>query len=723
MTTSHRLIGLIPLVIAIAVGCRGSRQLELDLAAAFPLAEVRTEARLIDIGTADAAPALLDGFSWDESRRDGSTFAWSIGPSSTVRFWLAEARPIAVVLRGHPFSYAGAPDQVIRASINGSEIDRVRMRRRIDEYRVEVPELALRAGDNRLELRYGYSRRVRDVYDSLDRRELAVAWDEVRLEGLDVAVGTPAVRHTQELILPARTEVRYHLEGGPRRWLQLASITGPDEARLRVSWRTSHGAEEMLAELAPGPSETMVELPRCTDTARLSLTSVGGEVRIRRPVVVRQGSAAAESARVTPRPFAGPPPTILVYLVDTLRADRLGCYGGRRGLTPHLDALAEEGILFEDAVAQTSWTKPSVATILTGLPPVLHGVNTKQKRLPDTVTTLAEALRAGGYTTAAFTTNAYITREQGFAQGFDHFRFARARAHQVNRWALEWLDSTPADRPRFLYVHTIDPHAPYEPRPRFRSKFAAEVTDPSVGTFENIQALGRFEIDPTSAALAELEALYDAEVAQNDHAFGQLLAGLKARDLLDTTLVVFLSDHGEEFNDHGSFGHGVTLYREMLNIPLAIRPPGGCSPRRVSATVQHLDLMPTLLEVAGAPVPPNLEGCSLMQCFGSDAVEPPPRPAISYLAADTRVGFSVTTPSWKLVQPVHGWTPRSRELFDRRRDPAETTNLAWSGQVRAGYLATLVRAEQQRLGTGFRAEDAVLDERTREGLRALGYVH
>jgi arylsulfatase A-like enzyme len=359
--------------------------------------------------------------------------------------------------------------------------------------------------------------------------------------------------------------------------------------------------------------------------------------------------------------------------------------------------------------------------MLTGIGPLMHGVNGRRDGVPEDLDTAAELLAANGYETAAFSTNAYITESAGFAQGFHHFDFAQARSGETTAKVLSWLDRRDPEKPFFLYVHTIDPHAPYQPSEPFRSRFAAEVSDRSVGSFDHIRAIGRKEIPVTGELTADLLRLYDAEVAENDHAFGLLLEGLRDRDLYDTTLIVFLSDHGEEFHEHGVFGHGWDLYREVVEVPMIVRPPGGGRQRRVAETVQLVDVVPTLLATAGLPIPESMEGEVLWSLI--DARRVAERPAVSYIDYEGRHGIAVAYRGWKLIEPLSPGFTAGRELYRRADDREELDNVVPAYSVTAGLLASMARSRLLQRSEGFASHPLPeFDDDTRRGLQALGYV-
>jgi arylsulfatase A-like enzyme len=424
------------------------------------------------------------------------------------------------------------------------------------------------------------------------------------------------------------------------------------------------------------------------------------------------------------------PPNLVVYLIDTLRADHVGCYGYGRDVTPAIDAFAREAVLFENAIAQSSWTRASVASLFTGLWPPAHGANRRRHALASDAVTIAELLQAAGYRTAAFVTNPNVTADFGFAQGFEDFEYlggVEVRAETVTDAVVRWLDEHGDDGPFFVYVHTIDPHAPYDPPPRFRRAFAPGVPASTVHQpnllLPAVRA-GRLEVE--EPLVAEMLALYDAEIAANDAAFGYLLAALRERGLYRDAVITVLSDHGEEFYEHGNFEHGKALFDESLRVPLILKLAAGEGAMRVPEAAQHVDLLPTVLDLLGIAAPAGLEGRSLRGTIAAwlrGAAAGPAPPVFAYLHLDGAPRASVHRGHFKLMHRLDGGRLVSPRLFDLASDPGETRDLSRERPALAQELAALLR---QRLRTaeehGLVPERAVIDEETRRRLEALGYL-
>ncbi len=425
-------------------------------------------------------------------------------------------------------------------------------------------------------------------------------------------------------------------------------------------------------------------------------------------------------------------PNVLLVIVDTLRADKLGCYGNERGLTPNIDRLAAEGAVFESASSHAPWTLPATASLLTSLYPRQHGAGgslPRFTRLGRGIDTLPAVFRRAGYATASIVNVAFLGPDFGLTRGFEHvdvksFESNRRvrRAERTTDAALGWLDQRDAARPFFLLVHYFDPHAVYDPPQPFRRRFAAaadrEREDFVFGTREHMIALRAGRLALRADVIARAEALYDAEIAYTDSHVGRLLEGLDARDLGSSTAVVFTSDHGEEFLEHDGFEHGHTLYSELCHVPLIVRARGAPA-ARVPQGVGHVDVAPTLTELSGLPTPDTWVGSSLLPLLADPAA-----PGRAVVAHGNFWGPPLT--SWRqggekliLRAEVPDGAP---ELYAWRADPAERDDLAAARPERVNELRAALSAFERVLPAAAPGARVELDaERLRE-LETLGYV-
>lgn len=304
-------------------------------------------------------------------------------------------------------------------------------------------------------------------------------------------------------------------------------------------------------------------------------------------------------------------PNVILICIDTLRADRLGCYGySRHATSPHLDALAGQSTVFLDASATAGWTKPSVPSFLTGTYPAQHGVyegnvprseGTFADVLPDKALTLAEVFRQDGYRTGAVVQNEHLRRGNGIEQGFEFYADRAGDAHAIRWRALDWLDESADDRPFFLYLHILDTHYPYAVPDADARRFLGD-TDASLfrsAEWRKVRkAVNHGDRVLTASELEALEFLYDGAIRYVDDQIGRLFRSLMRRGLYDDSVICVVADHGEEFMEHGRIGHGHGLFENLLHVPWILRIPGRAAERN-TARVSLVDLFPTLLSAAG----------------------------------------------------------------------------------------------------------------------------
>jgi len=435
-------------------------------------------------------------------------------------------------------------------------------------------------------------------------------------------------------------------------------------------------------------------------------------------------------------------PNVVVWLVDTLRADHLGCYGGPRPTSPRLDRLARDGVLFENVHAASNWTQPAVAALLSGRLPGAFDASFGSP-LPAGVPLVAELFAQAGYDTAGYTCTVATAARFGFGRGFKDYEeldelldgdARRKRADAVygadrlvaaaSRFLQRRAQPPPDERPFFLWLHLVDQHAPYG-GPRAAESFASAYDGPIDGSVESIAQASRNGYAYTEADRRHVADLYDDDVRFNDEQLGRLVDELARLGLLEDTLIVVVSDHGEELWERGALGHGnADLHAEQTHVPLVLHWPAGLpAGRRVPALVGGVDLCPTLLELCGLPPLPESDGVSRAGLArGADGAGAPVLLVDRCRPQDA--GSALRTADWLL----HGGDdPALAGLFDLRADPAETLDLSAGRAAEAERLREALsglRARRDAAWTAAGGGGAAVppDAATLEKLRALGYL-
>lgn len=502
-----------------------------------------------------------------------------------------------------------------------------------------------------------------------------------------------------------------------RRWTRAAPSAGPStpDTGTPVSRRTF---------LKAGFASGVVAIPAMAAASRLLEPKPAAPTALH-----RTGLPAALRAK----------PNVLFIVTDTLRADHLGIYGYASANTPHMDSLAGDSIRFANVLSQSSWTKPSIATMLTSLYPSSHTAIYKNSVLPAAATTLAEVLNAYGYITGGLANNVNVAPLFNFHKGFADYtflapdyllgaseasselaiyqtarmlneRFVRSRknvhnfyqpADVINERAMQWIRSRQDDR-FFLFLHYMEPHDPYFEHP-YNGYGIARVSTPQ----------------PAPDLAAEMVRLYDGEIAYLDRQLGELFAWLKQQGLYDETLIVLTADHGEEFYEHGGWWHGLTLYQEQIHVPLFLKLPGQKLAGALdTGLARSLDLAPTVLRAVGLDIPQAMQGVDLLGetaraqlCFAEEDFE-------------GNVLRAISGPTWKLIQADPG-NPRglpALSLYQLVQDPGETQDRHRSEpDVTARMQEHLETAASLALAQAVTGNQVALDQATLEQLRSLGY--
>ncbi len=430
---------------------------------------------------------------------------------------------------------------------------------------------------------------------------------------------------------------------------------------------------------------------------------------------------------------------VILIIIDTLRADHLGCYGYERQITPNLDELAHDGVRFTSCFSQAPWTIPSIMSIMTSLYPTVSGVMDNRGRLDPMRQTLAESFRDGGYATAGIVSHTFVDHRFGFGDGFETFedeRVIHRPAGEVTETAISMIENI-KDNGFFFFIHYFDPHFPYEP-PAPYDTLATAAGEKSPTTWKEMKRFARVSNPLPEKELERSIALYDGEIAYTDAMIGRLIDYLKTSGIYDETVIALAADHGEEFKDHGSMGHTRTLYDELIHVPLIIKLPGSVrSGTVVSSQVRSIDIAPTLLGLGNIRAPSEFIGVDLSP-FWSDSGIVMDLPAFSETSRHA-VLRSIRRSGYKYIQDIHrsfyhiapGEPSRSSggELYDLKADPGERDNLGGTGSpIRAELREELFRLnhtnelERKWIPKKGGAQEVTYDQETLDRLKTLGYV-
>jgi choline-sulfatase len=719
---------------SIAPSVRDSRQGIRSLAREAHRAELSLNGLFIDFGTGDQHKYVQGGWKSGWTRRDvardGTTFAVVSGRSASARFFLEPhhlpVRAVAMRLRARN----GA--RSLTLLVDGKSIGSTRLAETWKTLHLPLRQRLLSSGWHDLAM-------VFDTQPGSERAHVDWLWLSASPVGSPASVSSRVAplaiggRTLRALLAPTSRTYAFHLQPPPGAELvfDFGSLT---DALFTVRAHLDGKPPQQLFQDRAIPGrwrEAVVDLgPFANEAVRLELETEGdtssgwGDPEVMLP--------RKEIADPAP-PAATRPRGVILLVMDTARADVFSPFNVHsRVRTPAFDQLAKSSTVFLNAYTNENWTKPSVASILSGLYPSTHGAKREPDVLSKDVKLLPEVLRRRGFATAAFIANGYCSDKFGFKRGWDAYRnYIRenrpSEAEHVFSDALAWVDANRSRR-FFLYIQTIDPHVTYGAPPEHIRTYHPEPyrgpLGPSLDGFEQA-AISQGKKAVTEADLRWVRALYDAEISYHDQQLGRFLKVLSASKMLDQTLVIITNDHGEEIADHGRHGHGHTLYQELIRSPLLIRYPPLFSAGPVNPIVESVDLLPTVAEALGMPPQPGLDGVSLIPILGG---RPPSLPTygLTEFLDDQR---ALMVGRWKLLAGAGGW----RKLFDLKSDPQERIDIAQRAPVArrlceqhlAEALATPAKAARFRdVRTStrrFQAAKVKHDPELRRQLEALGY--
>ena len=737
---------------AVAAGCSrgGSKpdpfaglETHSDLTALRHLAEVNDGGWYVDFGTPAQSKYTVGDWrsGWVGKGVDGDTTYAHVGMRGRVYFEADRPAPLVarIRLRAHG-------TQALTPYLNNKQLKSIHLGKGdgFVDYDIDLPEENVQAGENYLLVTFGGTvpidgQDVSVAVDSIWIRKQSESSKTARAPAYDslVAIVRLGDEERQAIALSRKSTLRYHVLVPANGSLGFGvGVEGEGDAPFSIAV-TADGqpTTQVLTGMASGAwTDHKVDLSRFAgETVRVDLSAEGQGT----------GRLAWNSPRIlvppVPERKLEPAKNVVVVVIDTLRADKLRPFNPQtRVKTPAIDQFASDGAVFELAQAPENWTKPSVASILTGLHPQTHQQKTGDAALPSSAELLSEHLQGEGFATGGFIANGYVSDRFGFDQGWDDYtNYIReeksTEAKDVFDDAGNWIEAHKDGR-FFAYIQTIDPHVPYDPPGKYLqmydpSEYAGQIRPRMTGDLLEKAKRNPPQVVFDASDKRRLEALHDGEITKHDHFFGAFLERLSALGLANDTLIVVTSDHGEEFDDHGSWGHGHSVYQELLHVPLMFRLPNRVpAGTKVGEAVSTLDISATVTDLLGVPAMAHNEGHALVGLMLGEA---PSQPAVAFsdFQDDRRV---ITTGRWKLILRGN----LTSTMFDLVADPLEKNQLdasafpigrRYSRMLLGQFLGASDRGDwlsaDQKGGTQLERENAEMDDTIRDQLRALGYAH
>jgi arylsulfatase A-like enzyme len=666
----------------------------LDLMDALHLADLRHHGEFVDFGTAARFKYSLGGWMCGfgaDVNMNGLSYTWASRSPTRLYFSLAEAKPLTFELRVKKagvdwFSIYLNDAPLTKLTMASGDFEILRATSTIEQAKVGENLLKLVYGEHEHKVAGSPAAFAIDYLRIIAEGEAgADPFEPPRLDGLRRPHKVDD-KEIESLLLPSPTTLSYYLDVPPGASLCVSAACippagvqkpGPIGLKARVTPVDTMAATEIgSAAIAAGEwQDQMWSLgPVAGKLAKLDI-EISGEKGSR----IALGAPAIRIAPPSVQAVTRKPKNVIVLLVDTLRADKLNAYGKSYVRTPALDKFSSEATLFERCQSSSNWTKPACASVLTGLHPDSHKARGHSSRLAPSIKMAGEILQAAGFATGAFIANGYLASEFGFNRGWTLYtNYIRENkpsiAEKVYKEVLDFIKlQAQSGKPFFTYVQTIDPHVPYDPPAEDLKLYDAEpytgpVAPRSTGELLESFKQKRVVLEPRDRR--HLEALYDGEITYHDRHFGRFLDELVRNKLLDDTVFVLCSDHGEEFFEHESVGHGHTLFQELLHVPLVVRAPGVVpAGKRIKEDVGLCDVLPTVLAALGQPPAAGVEGRNLVPTANGAPVDPLCAAFSSFWseADDRNLQWSVRKGDWKLKMKG----PVNTLLYNLAEDPAE----------------------------------------------------
>jgi arylsulfatase A-like enzyme len=680
--------------------------------------------------------SLFPGEGWARPEGSGDegdwgSMSWVVGREAVIHLLLPPGSKMDFFARCLPYPWdEGSPQQVMELLVGDRVIERVALVRDWQDVRIPLPENLSGSQPLDLRLRFAHALKPLDRGEA-DPRSLAAAFTQIavvprgvadpkpflKAHAFDPATGTVRLPVGGGLRLPLPPASRLNLELGIRsscQGCQLSlELTGSSEAPRLLTTETPQEGQTIEVDFETEPRGIQSLWLRVS--ASQPAPSLGAVEFVLKPM----------SVRVRDDPEPPPSPHVFLYVIDTLRADALGPYGGNPELSPSMKAFAGEAVTYLRAHAPSTWTLPSVVSLLTGQYPDRHGVMAGRFQYdPQRLPALQQFLGERGYRTVEISHSFVVSKAYGLDAGFgsyylnDHLNGLQLRSEQARGLLASWLSQNADGSPIFAYLHTVDPHGPYSPPQQ-----PLEVVIP-----EALAAKGTID----RAEVAHIRALYHSEVRYADREFGRFVDLLKWLGLYDHSFVILAADHGEEFAEHGGFEHGTTLFEEVLRVPLIVKYPGGrWAGERVDEAVSLVDIAPTVLAGLGGPQERTFDGRILPGPEGAGRravyfeVAPYHDPSSGQPRIDLR---GLVLENVKCIENRAGVDRRGQpaprlQAFDLAADPAEQRPLPLNAveTARCRRLLDGWSGERERQVNEQRSRREASPE-TLERLRALGYL-
>lgn len=749
----------------------------IDFVDMFSYVAQEFETEHVDFGDKDNSDRKYLKVGWGSAWRDekgDKTFRWAYGRQSQVEIYISDISNKLVRMEYASFNPPDQPVQIADIYLNENHLTQIEFKQDGD-HSFEIPSHALTYGMNLLTFYWKYPRASRTFRDKKVKRKFNVRFYGMILT--DQAEREIKGKRKEEISasksegvsffsLPPGGILEYFvtLPKDPVLKFKLFSSEKPKiNSQVHVAVYNEKGREIVWNYQAGGYDESVeheIDLKKfSSQTVRIVFSSSiesedGSIVSWVNPAIYTSSARyqpafwesgremRADSERDKGRKISRKA-NVFIYLVDTLRADHLSCYGYEKKTSPFIDKFAQDGLLFENCFANASWTRPAVASLLTGLYPIKH--RAENRKLSLDVMMLSEILDSHGFSTAYLTSNANVSENVNFSQGIDSYTMIYQTREDgsdryysselLNAEFFKWIEesTSSSEEPLFAYIHTMDPHGPYSPAEPFL-KFERKDLEKGrkhLGFTDNLyKRRGSGEL--TDEDIEYAESLYDCEILHNDYHFGEFIEFLKERGLYNDSIIIFIADHGEQFMEHGGLTHGTSIFNEEIHVPLIIKFPGTeFAGQRSDIYMSQVDVFSTILGYLGMDLPPEVDGIDLLPIIGKENLS---RTILikSYRDIEKNfVGFIESKNRMKHIADYRGVDLKNMvryQVYDLQKDFKESADLHKNrGLFHFKSIKFQIDYVLEKLEkSAFRREGEIdynkLDPKIIEELKALGYI-
>jgi choline-sulfatase len=719
----------------------------IDLIKRLPYAEKSDNLQVIAFGTQEGKQYLLSG--WSEPERDGNEmFQRATSNKATFIFNASSAEPLFLHMK-----MSSSPANSAEVLLNKKPVGNIRINGEPDVYSMQLPSDVVHPNTNVVELDWSDSSSQPAAYFAAITPAKYLTGNPVSPVRISSGFQLLDVngKKREAVTLPQGGTIRYYEKINKDSKLEFGIYYKPpalseddDFADFSITLRQDRKADQRIFQkhvIAGIAENEKILVSQYVKSDEPQIYEI--EFKLQRNSILDSGNAAwiepiLYQGFSTPQGPSGKAvqevrqensgANVIIIVLDAAGAKHFPMYGYNRDTTPNIKNLSKESIQFERAYTQAVYTLASTATLMSGLDPFRHQVIYRKSALANQTYTLAERFRDSGYATGTFVSNGNASSIFGMTQGFQEVREV-FREKGYSGWGSDitnafskWLQTLKPGRPFFAYMHYREPHAPFNPPESFKNHF----TNPNYmgykdASYEMRRKINMGEVDATPADRDYIEATYDENLRYGDFEVGRVLKKLKDMKLYDNTILIVTADHGEAFWEHNFQGHNSQLYEESVHIPFILKLSSKTNLHKTKVTnpIRTLDVYPTLVDLMQLSRRNwNVDGHSFIPYLLSDKLEDAP----VFTQTIAEQAYSWMEGSFKYIYHRH---TNTEELYNLKADPGERTNLIKTDPIQAAYLRSRLfgwHAENKTAGSRIKTDRAVMDESTRENLKALGYI-